>query len=67
MIYDLLNADISDNATAYCAISFGHYMGVILSLSVNTPVQSIARPVNAGIDQFWLVLYNQSTFYRFLG
>ena len=48
MIYGLLNADISDNATVHCAIPFGHYMGVILSLSINTPVQSIARPVNVG-------------------
>ena len=69
MIYGLLNADIiSDNTFVYCAIPFGHYMGIILSLSINTPVQSIAWPVNVGhIDQFWLVLYNQSINYRILG
>ena len=48
MIFGLLNADISDNATVYCAIPFGHDMGVMLSLSINTPVQSIAPPVNVG-------------------
>ena len=48
VIYGLLNADISDNATVYCAIPFGHYMDVILSLSINAPVQSTARPVNVG-------------------
>ena len=54
VIYGLLNADISDNAAVYCAIPFGYYMGVILSLSVNTPDQSIARPVNVG--RYWPIL-----------
>ena len=37
MIYGLLNADISDNATVYWAIPFGHYMGDhIVSLNEHT-------------------------------
>ena len=37
MIYGLLNADISDNVTVYCAIPFGHYMGDhIVSLNEHT-------------------------------
>ena len=41
---------------------------IILSLSINTPVQTYilnGPSMLAGIEQFWLVLYNQSTFYRF--
>ena len=53
----LLNAVISDNATVYCAIPFGHYMGDnIASLNINTCsdiLLYIARPVNRPI-------YNQS-------
>ena len=37
VIYGLLNADISDNVTVYCAIPFGHYMGDhIVSLNEHT-------------------------------
>ena len=52
MIYGLLNADISDNVTVYCAIPFGHYMGDhIVSLNEHTCSDiflCIARPVNVG-------------------
>ena len=52
MIYGLLNADISDNATVYCAIPFGHYMGVILSLSINTPVQIMKNNIKKAPVKF---------------
>ena len=73
VIYGLLNADISDNATVYCAIPFGHYMGDhIVSLNEHTCSDIYSYVLHgpsmlAGINQFWLVLYNQSTFYRCLG
>ena len=73
MIYGLLNAVISDNATVYCAIPFGHYMGDhIVSVSEHTCSDIYSYVLHgpsmvAGIDQFWLVLYNQSTVYRFIG
>ena len=69
MIYGLLNDVISDNTFVYCAILWV----IILSLSINTPVQTyILYVLNgpsmlAGIEQFWLVLDDQSTFYRFKG
>ena len=73
VIYGLLNADISDNATLYCAIPFGPYMGDhIVSLNEHTCSDIYSYVLHGpsvlvGIDQFWFVLYNQSTFYRFLG
>ena len=73
MIYGLLNAVISDNATVYCAIPFGHYRGDhIVSLSEHTCSDIYSYVLHgpsmlAGIDQFWFVPYNQSTFYRFIG
>ena len=73
MIYGLLNAVISDNATVYCVIPFGHYMGDhIVPLNKHTCSDIYSCVLHgpsmlAGIDQFCLVLYNQLTFYRFLG
>ena len=73
MIYGLLSAVVSDNATVYCAIPFGHNMGDhIVSLNNHTCSDIYCYELHgpsmlAGIDQFWLVLYNQSTFHRFLG
>ena len=74
MIYGLLNAVISDNATQYCVLCNtvrSLYMGDhIVPLNKHTCSDIYSCVLHdpsmlAGIDQFWLVLYNQLTFYRF--